>query len=119
MYQFDGSGLSSYDRASAQAMVRALIYAHGRPYSRLWHQSLAVAGDSGGTLSRLYRGSPAAGNLHAKTGFIRNVRTLSGYVRARNGELIAFSFLYNGRNTNGARLVQENLGVLLAEYGGF
>lgn len=118
MYQFDGSGLSSYSRASANALVRALVYAHEQPYSELWHRTLAVAGDRHGTMSRLYRNTPAEGNLHAKTGYIRRVRTLSGYVTAMNGELIAFSFLYNGPNTNGARSVQEQLGVLLAEYGG-
>jgi D-alanyl-D-alanine carboxypeptidase/D-alanyl-D-alanine-endopeptidase (penicillin-binding protein 4) len=118
VYQFDGSGLSSLTRISANALVRALVYAQGRPYSDLWHASLAVAADPGGTMNRLYRGSAAAGNLHAKTGFISRVRTLSGYVRAANGELIAFSFLYNGGNTNGARTVQEQLGVLLADYAG-
>ncbi len=117
LYQFDGSGLSSQSRASANALVRTLVYAHGAPYSEIFHRSLAVAGDPRGTLSRLYRNSPAAGNLHAKTGYIRGVRTLSGYVRAANGELIAFSFLYNGGNTNGARAVQEQLGILLAQYG--
>jgi serine-type D-Ala-D-Ala carboxypeptidase/endopeptidase (penicillin-binding protein 4) len=69
-------------------------------------------------MNRLYRGSAAANNLHAKTGYISHVRTLSGYVKARNGELVAFSFLYNGANTNGARAAQEKLGILLAEYGG-
>jgi len=118
VYQFDGSGLSSHSRVTAQALVRALVYAHQQPYSELWHRSLAVAADPGGTLARMYRGTAAAGNLHAKTGYILRVRTLSGYVRARNGELIAFSFLYNGPNTNGARTIQEQLGVLLAEYGG-
>ena len=118
LYQFDGSGLSDHSRASAQALVRALVYAHQQPYSELWHSSLAVAGDPDGTMSRMYRNTPAAGNLHAKTGYIRRVRTLSGYVRAANGELIAFSFLYNGSNTNGARTVQEELGVLLANYRG-
>jgi serine-type D-Ala-D-Ala carboxypeptidase/endopeptidase (penicillin-binding protein 4) len=118
LYQFDGSGLSSHSRASANSLVRTLIYAHQAPWSELFHNSLAVAGDPRGTMSRLYRGTAAAGNLHAKTGYIRQVRTLSGYVRAANGELIAFSFLYNGSNTNGARAVQENLGVLLAQYGG-
>jgi serine-type D-Ala-D-Ala carboxypeptidase/endopeptidase (penicillin-binding protein 4) len=118
MYQFDGSGLSNLSRMSANSLVRALVYAHGQPYSELWHASMAVAADPAGTLNRLYRGTPAAGNLHAKTGYIRSVRTLSGYVTARNGEVIAFSFLYNGGNTNGARTVQEQLGVLLAEYGG-
>jgi D-alanyl-D-alanine carboxypeptidase/D-alanyl-D-alanine-endopeptidase (penicillin-binding protein 4) len=98
--------------------VRALVYAHGRPYAGLWHSSLAVAGARGGTLDRLYRNTAAADNLHAKTGFIRRARTLSGYVRAANGELIAFSFLYNGPNTTGARAAQEDLGVLLAEFDG-
>lgn len=118
LYQFDGSGLSRYDRASAYAMVHALVYAHSRPYSRIFHSSLAVAGDPDGTLNRLFRGSPADGNLHAKTGYIQGVRTLSGYVRAANGELIAFSFLYNGRNTFGSRSAQTELGNLLASYGG-
>jgi D-alanyl-D-alanine carboxypeptidase/D-alanyl-D-alanine-endopeptidase (penicillin-binding protein 4) len=118
VYQFDGSGLSSLTRISANALVRALIYAHEQPYADLWHASLAVAANPTGTMNRLYRGTRAAGNLHAKTGFISRVRSLSGYVRAANGELIAFSFLYNGANTNGARAVQEQLGVLLADYVG-
>lgn len=117
LYQFDGSGLSSHSRASANALVRTLVYAHQAPWSELFHNSLAVAADRSGTMRRLYRNTAAAGNLHAKTGYIRGVRTLSGYVRAANGELIAFSFLYNGGNTNGARAVQEQLGVLLADYG--
>ena len=116
LYQFDGSGLSSYSRATAGALVKALIYAHDQPYSELFHRSLAVAADRNGTMNRLYVGSAAAGNLHAKTGYISRVRTLSGYVRAKNGELIAFSFLYNGANTNGARVIQEDLGIMLAEY---
>ncbi|MQA89572.1 MAG: D-alanyl-D-alanine carboxypeptidase/D-alanyl-D-alanine-endopeptidase [Gemmatimonas sp.] len=116
LYQFDGSGLSNYSRASAHALVQALVYADHQLYSELWHDALAVAGERGGTLARLYRNTPAEGNLHAKTGYIRGVRTLSGYVTAKNGELIAFSFLYNGGNTGGARGAQEELGVLLAEY---
>jgi serine-type D-Ala-D-Ala carboxypeptidase/endopeptidase (penicillin-binding protein 4) len=119
LYQFDGSGLSSLSRMSALALVRALVHAHEQPYSELWHSSMAVAADPSGTMNRLFRGTPAAGNLHAKTGYIQRVRTLSGYVHAANGELIAFSFLYNGGNTNGARIVQEQLGVLLAGHGGF
>src|SRR5690606_26820287 len=118
LYQADGSGLSAYNRTSPGALVRALVYAHQQPYSELFHRSLAVAGDPAGTMVRMYRNTAAAGNLHAKTGYINGVRTLSGFVRARNGELIAFSFLYNGPNTNGARTIQEQLGVLLAEYGG-
>ncbi|HET7273746.1 MAG TPA: D-alanyl-D-alanine carboxypeptidase/D-alanyl-D-alanine-endopeptidase [Longimicrobiaceae bacterium] len=118
LYQFDGSGLSESNRTSALAIVKALQYADQAPWSELFHNSLAVAADPDGTMNRLFRGTLAAGNLHAKTGYINDVRTLSGYVRARNGERIAFSFLYNGRNTFGARSVQSQLGELLAEYGG-
>jgi D-alanyl-D-alanine carboxypeptidase/D-alanyl-D-alanine-endopeptidase (penicillin-binding protein 4) len=116
LYQFDGSGLSAFNRTSPNAMVRALVYAHGAPFSKAFHESLPTAGASGGTLRNLFRGTAAAGNLHAKTGYINDVRTLSGYVRAANGELIAFSFLYNGRSTSAARGVQTELGTLLADF---
>jgi serine-type D-Ala-D-Ala carboxypeptidase/endopeptidase (penicillin-binding protein 4) len=117
LYQADGSGLSRLNRASAYALVRALVYGHEAPWSELFHQSMAVAGGPQGTLRRLFVGTPAAGNLHAKTGYIRNVRTLSGYVRSASGEMIVFAFIYNGNNTSGARGAQEQLGVLLASYG--
>jgi PBP4 family serine-type D-alanyl-D-alanine carboxypeptidase len=117
LFQVDGSGLSEYNRASPNAMVQALVFAHEAPFGQVFHESLAVAGDRNGTLRRLFTGSSAAGNLHAKTGYINDVRTLSGYVTARNGELIAFCFFYNGRGTSPARGVQTELGTLLAEYG--
>jgi D-alanyl-D-alanine carboxypeptidase/D-alanyl-D-alanine-endopeptidase (penicillin-binding protein 4) len=118
MYQADGSGLSAQNRTSAKALVNALVYADGQPWSRVFHESMAVGGDREGTLARLFNAGRAKGNLHAKTGYIRQVRTLSGYVRMANGENVAFSFLYNGRNTSGARGVQQQLGNLLAEYAG-
>jgi D-alanyl-D-alanine carboxypeptidase/D-alanyl-D-alanine-endopeptidase (penicillin-binding protein 4) len=116
IWQADGSGLSAQNRTSAQGLVRALIWANRQPWSRQFHESMAIAGDRGGTMARMFNGSPAAGNLHAKTGYINDVRTLSGYVKTASGENVVFSFLYNGRNTGGARGVQQNLGNLLASY---
>jgi D-alanyl-D-alanine carboxypeptidase/D-alanyl-D-alanine-endopeptidase (penicillin-binding protein 4) len=116
IWQADGSGLSAQNRSSAQALVRALIWADKQPWSRQFHESMAIAGDRGGTMRRMFVGGPAQGNLHAKTGYINDVRTLSGYVKTAGGENVVFSFLYNGRNTSGARGVQQNLGNLLAGY---
>ncbi|HEX8693015.1 MAG TPA: D-alanyl-D-alanine carboxypeptidase/D-alanyl-D-alanine-endopeptidase [Longimicrobium sp.] len=116
LWQADGSGLSAQNRTSAHAMIGALFYAHQRPWSGVFHESLAVAGDRDGTMARMFVGMPAAGKLHAKTGYIRGVRSLSGFVRTAGGELVAFSFIYNGRNTSGSRGVQQNLGNLLATY---
>lgn len=116
IWQADGSGLSAQNRSSANALVRALIYAHKQPWGARFHESLAIAGARGGSMSRMFVGQPAANNLHAKTGYINDVRTLSGYVKTASGENVVFSFLYNGRNTGGARGVQQNLGNLLATY---
>jgi D-alanyl-D-alanine carboxypeptidase/D-alanyl-D-alanine-endopeptidase (penicillin-binding protein 4) len=41
------------------------------------------------------RGSLAEGNAVAKTGSIANVRSLSGYVRTRDGEMLVFAILAN------------------------
>ncbi len=116
IWQADGSGLSAANRTSAHAMVSALAFADAQPWSPVFHQSLAVAGDPDGTLRRMFVGPPAGGNLHAKTGYIRGVRSLSGFVKTGNGETVIFSFIYNGRNTGGARGVQQNLGNLLAGW---
>jgi serine-type D-Ala-D-Ala carboxypeptidase/endopeptidase (penicillin-binding protein 4) len=116
LWQADGSGLSAQNRTTANALVRALMYAHRQPWGARFHESLAIAGDRGGSMSRMFVGQPAAGNLHAKTGYINSVRTLSGFVKTASGENVVFSFLYNGRNTGGARGVQQNLGNLLATY---
>jgi D-alanyl-D-alanine carboxypeptidase/D-alanyl-D-alanine-endopeptidase (penicillin-binding protein 4) len=41
------------------------------------------------------RRSRAEGNAVAKTGSIANVRSLSGFVRTRDGEMLVFSILAN------------------------
>jgi D-alanyl-D-alanine carboxypeptidase/D-alanyl-D-alanine-endopeptidase (penicillin-binding protein 4) len=96
--------------------VLALSYADQQPWKQVVHEALPVAGQPGGTLNRMFVGSPAAGNLHAKTGYIRGVRSLSGYVKTANGENVVFSMIYNGRGTSGSRGVQQNLGTLLATF---
>ncbi|HEX8905688.1 MAG TPA: D-alanyl-D-alanine carboxypeptidase/D-alanyl-D-alanine-endopeptidase, partial [Longimicrobiaceae bacterium] len=116
LFQADGSGLSADNRTSAYALVSALNWADQQRWSKLFHESLPVAGQPDGTLNRLFVGTPAAGNLHAKTGYIRGVRSLSGFVKTADGETVVFSMLYNGKNTGGARGIQQNLGVLLANY---
>jgi D-alanyl-D-alanine carboxypeptidase/D-alanyl-D-alanine-endopeptidase (penicillin-binding protein 4) len=116
LWQADGSGLSADNRVSALAMSRALAFADHQPWRDVFHESLPVGGERDGTLRHLFMAEPAKGNLHAKTGYIRGVRTLSGFVKARNGERIVFSFLYNGRNTSGARGIEQQLGDLLANF---
>lgn len=111
----DGSGLSTLDRVNERAMVHLLAWAHRSPWGPVFHASLPVAGESE-LLRHRMRGSPAAGNLHAKTGTTDEVIGLSGYVTAANGEILAFSFHYNGRDHGSARSTIDRMGVQMAAF---
>ncbi|MEP7347985.1 MAG: D-alanyl-D-alanine carboxypeptidase/D-alanyl-D-alanine-endopeptidase, partial [Gemmatimonadaceae bacterium] len=111
----DGSGLSTLDRVTPRALVQLLSFADRAPWSREFHASLPVAGTSELLRHRMIA-TPAQGNLHAKTGTTDEVIALGGYVHAQNGELLAFSFLYNGRERWPARETIDAMGGTLAAF---
>jgi hypothetical protein len=77
--------------------------------------SLPVAGQWR-ELGRMYR-TAAAGNLRAKTGTIEGVSTLSGMVRSRDQERLAFSILSNGiPSTTRVKHVENIIGTHLAQF---
>ncbi|HSA57698.1 MAG TPA: D-alanyl-D-alanine carboxypeptidase/D-alanyl-D-alanine-endopeptidase [Gemmatimonadaceae bacterium] len=115
VFAADGSGLSTLDRVTPRAMVQLLSFAHGAPWSREFHESLPIAGRQE-TLRLRMRGTPAHGNLHAKTGTTNEVVGLSGYVASRDGEVLAFAFLYNGRDRFNARASIDAMGATLAAF---
>jgi len=111
----DGSGLSTLDRVTARSLVQLLSYAHRSTWSADFHASLPVAGESE-LLRHRMRYTPAQGNLHAKTGTTNNVIGLAGYVTARDGEVLAFAFLYNGRDRWNAKEAIDVSGATLAGF---
>jgi len=90
----DGSGLSRYNYLSPTTLVRTLLAIRRDTAFETFYQSLPIAGVDG-TISDRMRNTPAAGNVHAKTGFIANARSLSGYVTTADGHLLVFSALCN------------------------
>jgi D-alanyl-D-alanine carboxypeptidase/D-alanyl-D-alanine-endopeptidase (penicillin-binding protein 4) len=91
----DGSGLSRYNYVSAAAISTILERMHRDPKHRdALLATLPIAGKEG-TLSNRMRSSLAEGNAVAKTGSIANVRSLSGFVRTRDGEVMVFTILAN------------------------
>ena len=93
--QADGSGLSRYDYVTPATIVALLERLHADPRHRdAFLGTLPIAGKDG-TISTRLRATRAEANAVAKTGSISNVRALSGYVRTRDGELLAFSILAN------------------------
>ena len=98
----DGSGLSNKNRVAAKAFTTVLAHVAARPDAGLFVSTLAVPGEDG-TLERRFRAtkSGVADHVHAKTGHISGVSTLSGYVQLDGpggkdrGRLFAFSILCN------------------------
>jgi len=91
----DGSGLSRYDYVTPSTLTAVLE----RMYKDAKHRdaflaTLPIAGKDG-TINTRMRRTRAEGNATAKTGSISNVRSLSGYVRTRDGEMLVFSILAN------------------------
>lgn len=111
----DGSGLSVLDRVTPRALVQLLSHAHRAPWGSAFHASLPVAGESELLRNRM-RATPAQGNLHAKTGTTNDVIGLSGYVTAENGEILAFAFLYNGKDRWHARETIDAMGPTMAAF---
>lgn len=115
VFAADGSGLSTLDRVTPRAMVQLLGYVRKAPWGAVLEQSLPVAGETE-TLKHRMRFAPAMGNLHAKTGTTNDVASLGGYVTAKDGEQLAFSFIYNGKDRWRAKEAMDAMGSTLASF---
>lgn len=81
----DGSGLSRQDVVTPETLVRVLDVMRRHADFQLFYDALPVAGVDG-TLAGRMRGTAAQGNVHAKTGTLDMVRSLSGYVTTADGQ---------------------------------
>lgn len=90
----DGSGVSRYNYVAPEALVRLLRVMAHRDEFQPFYDALPIAGVDG-TLEHRMRGTRAEGNARAKTGYVSNARTLSGYVTTADGERLAFSLMAN------------------------
>jgi D-alanyl-D-alanine carboxypeptidase/D-alanyl-D-alanine-endopeptidase (penicillin-binding protein 4) len=100
----DGSGLSRYNFLTAHMLVRILRQMARDPrHAAAFDATMPIAGKDG-TLERRMKGTRAENNVHAKTGTISNVRSLSGYIRTRDNELIGFSVIANNFKARAAAI---------------
>ncbi len=111
----DGSGLSRHDYLSPETIVRTLIAARRDTAFQVFYDALPVAGVDG-TIADRMRGTMAAGNVRAKTGFVDRARSLSGYVTTADGVPLVFSFLCNNWTTpvRDVERVQDEIAARLA-----
>ncbi|HKM82442.1 MAG TPA: D-alanyl-D-alanine carboxypeptidase/D-alanyl-D-alanine-endopeptidase [Candidatus Acidoferrum sp.] len=95
--QEDGSGMSRHDLVTPRAMAALLLYVQKQAWFPVYFNSLPVAGIDG-TLNDRMKKAGMVGRIHAKTGSIEHVQTLSGYADTPGGKRLIFSFLSNNQN---------------------
>jgi serine-type D-Ala-D-Ala carboxypeptidase/endopeptidase (penicillin-binding protein 4) len=110
----DGSGLSEFNRMSAQTQMLYLARYPQVPGNHRFPLLLPANGT--GTLRRLRGGGMARGVVHAKTGTLDDVATLAGYLARQDG-LLVISLMYNGRRTGAARAAEWEVFRLLGAEG--
>lgn len=111
----DGSGLSRSDVVSPHEMASLLAAMDRHPRGAAFRETLPIAGRDG-TLKNRMKGGAAEGRVVAKTGTLRHVNALAGYVTTRSGERLAFVAVANHHTSGGSSATSaiDAIGVLLA-----
>ncbi len=100
----DGSGLATSNLIAPHAFTQLLAFArHHRDFDVI--ESALPASGQPGTLKNRFGGTPAATAVHAKTGSISGVNTLSGYVDRADGRVLIFSVMANHQTIGSARML--------------
>ena len=94
IYMRDGSGLTPQGLLTPDAVAALLRYADLRPWAARLRDALASPGEPGSTLDDRLLGY--GDRVTAKTGTLRHVNALSGYLTTRDGREMVFSILSNG-----------------------
>ena len=112
----NGSGLSRSERISALQLARMLEVAYFGRHAAELQMSLPTAGVDG-TLRNRLKDSPAAGWARLKTGTLRNVVALAGYVNDGQGRPWAVVMMINHEQASRARPVLDALVDHIARHG--
>ncbi|QLI82603.1 D-alanyl-D-alanine carboxypeptidase/D-alanyl-D-alanine-endopeptidase [Chitinibacter fontanus] len=81
----NGSGLSRKEQISARHLADLLAHAWRSPYAAEYISSLPLVGLDG-TMKKRLTDPAMAGMAHIKTGSLRDVRAVAGYVKDRKGK---------------------------------
>lgn len=112
----NGSGLSRTDRISAQQLASILKVAYQNNWYAEFANSLPIAAVDGSMKNRLM-GTTAQGRARIKTGYLKNVLSIAGYVRDMNNQdwiIVAMMNTDDNINVSKAKPVLDELILWLA-----
>ncbi|MEW5928085.1 MAG: D-alanyl-D-alanine carboxypeptidase/D-alanyl-D-alanine-endopeptidase [Gemmatimonadota bacterium] len=112
----DASGLSSGNLVTPDMLVKLLAWTRTSPRGALVRDALPVSGRSGSLRARL---TDLPGRVAAKTGYIGNVDSLSGFVTLADGREVAFSVIANASGLPSSRMkgAIDDVVRAIASYG--
>jgi D-alanyl-D-alanine carboxypeptidase/D-alanyl-D-alanine-endopeptidase (penicillin-binding protein 4) len=102
---FDGSGLSRNNLVTPLVLVQTLRMMAASSNAELYRNSLPIGGVSG-TLKARFKDNSATGIVQAKTGTMRGVTSLAGYISPLNYQPLVFSITINQSNLSPEELRQ-------------
>ena len=91
----NGSGLSRSARITAKTLANLLEHAY-RHYGQRWMNTLSIAGVDG-TIHNRFKYSTVFGRAWMKTGTIKGVKNIAGYVEGASGRLYVVVVLVNDK----------------------
>ncbi len=114
----NGSGLFDGNQVAPQHLTQTLVAAYRNPAIRAEYVALLAVAGADGTLKSRLEDLPRPRMVRAKTGTLRDVIALSGYVLGEPGHSVAFSFLANGvaGKQAAARQLADDIVRALADY---
>ncbi|HHD75931.1 MAG TPA: D-alanyl-D-alanine carboxypeptidase/D-alanyl-D-alanine-endopeptidase [Campylobacterales bacterium] len=103
----NGSGLSRSAKLTAKSLANLLDHAY-KTYGYRWMNTLAVAGVDG-TIKRRFQNSVVYGRAWMKTGTIKRVKNIAGYVEGASGQIYVVVVLVNDQYSRkyGAKLANN------------
>jgi serine-type D-Ala-D-Ala carboxypeptidase/endopeptidase (penicillin-binding protein 4) len=104
----NGSGLSRTERIAALSLGRILNKAAQSPYGDVFRESLPVVGVDG-TMAKRLENHPINGRAWIKTGSLKSVRTIAGYVDSASGKRYSVVLLVNSGNAENSQDLQDTL----------
>lgn len=98
-YNFeDASGLSRLTLVTPSTLNAVLLHMYRSPHRQVWIGTLPVGGVDG-TLDKRFAAAADGSLIHAKTGSISHVSTLSGYALRKDGQVYGFTIMANNYNS--------------------
>ncbi len=112
----DGSGLSPRNAVTTRQLAALMRKTYlDKNIDKIFISSLPLAGESG-SLKHMLKGTAVEGKLRAKSGYIRRVRSYTGFCPTQNGKMVAFCFIINNHTASNSAIRKKMEKVMATLY---